>query len=171
MKMHKLALLALACVWSAGALAQWQWMDKAGRKVYSDRAPPADIPQKNILKQPGIALPLAVPDAAASTAAASTPSVAPVSQAVHKPGKDKELEEKKAEAEALEAAKQKTDDAKIAAARADNCSRAQRAKITFDSGKPLRQANAKGELEFLDEAGRTAELRRIQSIIESDCKK
>ena len=171
MKMYKLALLALACTWSAGAFAQWQWLDKDGRKVFSDRAPPADIPQKNILKQPGIALPVAVPDTAASTAATPAPSVAPVGQAVHKPGKDKELEEKKAQAEAAEAAKQKVEDAKVAAARADNCSRAQRAKITFESGKPLRQTNAQGELEFLDEAGRTAELRRVQSIIDSDCKK
>ena len=152
-------------------MAQWQWLDKDGRKVFSDRAPPADIPQKNILKQPGIGLPVAVPDAAASTAAASAPSAAPVIQAEHKPGKDKELEEKKAQAEAAEAAKKKAEDAKMAAARADNCSRAQRAKTTLESGKPMQHTNAQGDVGFLDEAGRTAELRRIQGIIESDCKK
>lgn len=171
MKMYKLALLALACTWSACALAQWQWLDKDGRKVFSDRAPPADIPQKNILKQPGIALPVAAPDAAASATAAPAPSAVPGSQAVPKLGKDKELEEKKAQAEAAEAAKQKAEDAKIAAARADNCSRAQRAKTTLESGKPMQHTNAQGDVGFLDEAGRTAELRRIQGIIESDCKK
>jgi hypothetical protein len=33
-------------------LAQWQWIDKDGRKVYSDRSPPSDIQEKNILKRP-----------------------------------------------------------------------------------------------------------------------
>lgn len=171
MKMHKLVLLTLACAWSAGALAQWQWMDKDGRKVFSDRAPPADIPQKSILKQPGVALPVAVSDSAASTAPLPAASGAPVTPAEHKPGKDKELEEKKAQAEAAEAAKKKAEDAKIAAARADNCSRAQRAKTTLESGKPMQHTNAQGDVGFLDEAGRTAELRRVHGIIESDCKK
>ena len=171
MKMHKLVLLTLACVWSAGAFAQWQWMDKDGRKVFSDRAPPADIPQKNILKQPSLALPVAVSDAAASTDPAPAASAAPASQAEHKPGKDKELEEKKAQAEAAEAAKKKAEDAKIAAARAENCNRAQRAKTTLESGKPMQHTSAQGDVGFLDEVGRTAELRRVQGVIESDCKK
>ena len=171
MKMHKLVLLTLACAWSAGALAQWQWMDKDGRKVFSDRAPPSDIPQKSILKQPGLALPVAVPDAAVSTSPEPTSSAAPVSQAEHKPGKDKELEEKKAQTEAAEAAKKKAEDTKIAAARADNCNRAQRAKATLESGKPMQHTNAQGDVGFLDEAGRTAELRRVQGVIEPDCKK
>ena len=37
MKMHKLLLLAVACTWAMGATAQWQWTDKDGRKVFSDR--------------------------------------------------------------------------------------------------------------------------------------
>ena len=45
--------LCLACMLPLLAQAQWQWIDKDGRKVFSDRAPPSDIPDKNILKQPG----------------------------------------------------------------------------------------------------------------------
>ena len=52
MKLHKYILVALACFWSAGAMAQWQWLDKDGRKVFSDRPPPQDIAQDKILKQP-----------------------------------------------------------------------------------------------------------------------
>ena len=171
MKMHKLVLLTFACAWSAAALAQWQWMDKDGRKVYSDRAPPSDIPQKSILKQRGIALPVAASDSTASTNPVPNASAVPVKHAEQASGKDKELEERKAQAEAAEAAKKKADDAKIAAARADNCNRAQRAKSTIESGKPMQHTNAQGDVGFLDEAGRTAELRRVQGIIESDCKK
>jgi hypothetical protein len=43
------ALLACASV----ASAQWMWVDAKGVKQVSDRAPPASIPAKNILKSPG----------------------------------------------------------------------------------------------------------------------
>ena len=157
MKMHKLFLLALACTWSAGAFAQWQWIDKEGRKVFSDRAPPVDIPPSAILKQPH-ATAAAAPAAAQAAAAPAT-------------GIDKSLEEKKAQAEAAEASKKKAEDEKRAAARADNCTRAQRAKTTFDSNRPIRQTNAKGDLVILDANERATETRRIQGIIDSDCKR
>ena len=169
MKMHKLLLLALACTWSVGALAQWQWIDKDGRKVFSDRPPPQDIPDSKVLKQPRFTPTLpAAPAKAAS--AAQAPASTPASAAAGS-GKDKELEKKKAQAEADEAAKQKAAEAKQAVARADNCNRAKEAKAVFESGKPVRKADAQGELVFLDEAGRAAEMRRIQSIIDADCKR
>mgnify|MGYP000384977998 FL=1 len=74
-------------------------------------------------------------------------------------------------AEAAEAAKKKAEDDKRAKVRAENCERAKAAKATIDSGKPLRQANAQGELIFMDEAARNAELKRAQAIIDSDCKR
>ena len=185
MKTHKLLLLAVACTWAMGAAAQWQWIDKDGRKVFSDRPPPQDIPEKSILKQPGGNLSRAqqqrsVPAADApagqppaegapgSAAAASAPK--PAASAPGS-GKDKALEEKKAQAEAAEAAKKKAEDEKIAKAKADNCVRAQQAKAAFDSGKPITQANAQGERIFLDEAGRASETKRLESIIASDCKR
>ncbi len=168
MKMHKLLLLALACTWSVGALAQWQWIDKDGRKVFSDRPPPQDVPESKILKQPRFT-PTAPVAPAAAASATPAPAAAPASAAGT--GKDKELEKKKAQAEADEAAKQKAAEAKQAAARADNCNRAKEAKALFETGKPVRKPDAQGELVFLDEAGRAAEMRRIQSIIDADCKR
>jgi len=174
MKMHKLLLLAVACTWALGAAAQWQWIDKDGRKVFSDRPPPAEVPAKSILKQPGgapVARPATTPEASSTenatpAAAASKPAAKPVAA-----GKDKELEKRKAQAEAEEAAKKKAEDDKRAKVRAENCERAKAAKATIDSGKPLRQANAQGELIFMDEAARNAELKRAQAIIDSDCKR
>ena len=178
MKIHKIFLLALACAWSVGAIAQWQWTDKDGRKVFSDRPPPVDVPLSRILKQPhsqppsavtpSAADPQAAPDATASTATAATaatPKVVPVS------GTDKALEEKKAKAEAAEAAQQKAQEAKRAAARAENCTRARRAKTDFDSNRPIRQTNAEGNSVVLNANERAAEVRRIQSVIDSDCKR
>ena len=172
MKMHKLLLLAVACTWALGAAAQWQWIDKDGRKVFSDRPPPAEVPVKSILKQPGgapIARPAAAPEAssaenAAPAAAASKPAAKPVAA-----GKDKELEEKKAAAEAAEAAKKKAEEEKIARAKAENCTRARQAKATLESGVLMKQTNAQGERVIMDEASRNAEIKRTNDIIASDC--
>jgi hypothetical protein len=157
-------LTALA---SGGALAQWQWIDASGAKVFSDTPPPPSVPDKNILRKPGgraepkAALPAT--DAGAA-AAAPTPKVT---------GRDEQLEAKKklAEKQAEEAAqaKKKAEDEKFMKARADNCERARRAKATFDSGVRVATTNAKGEREIMDDNARAAETRRIDDIIRADC--
>ena len=172
MKMHKLLLLAVACTWAMGATAQWQWTDKDGRKVFSDRPPPPDIPEKSILKQPGGNRPARAAAPAAPAASDAAPGVAAMPKAAASAagaGKDKELEEKKAQAEAAEAAKKKAEDEKIAKAKAENCTRARAAKAAFDAGKPITQANAQGERIFLDGPARAAEAKRIDEIVASDC--
>lgn len=178
MKTHKLLLLAIACTWAMGAAAQWQWIDKDGRKVFSDRPPPQEIPDRSILKQPSggrptLAAPAAVPaDGTPAAAAADAASAAPRAAAsAAGSGKDKALEEKKAQAEAAEAAKKKAEEDKVAKAKADNCNRARQAKAAFDSGRPITQSNAQGERIFLDEAGRAAETKRLDGIIAADCKR
>lgn len=171
MKMHKLLMVALACFWSVGAFAQWQWLDKDGRKVFSDRPPPQEIPEKSILKQPRSANRATATATEVDPAARGTSAPAAAAGTPRPLGKDKELEEKKAQAEAAEAARKKAEEDKHAAARADNCTRVRQAKATIDSGIPLKQTNAQGEQGFLDEAGRAAETRRLQAIIDSDCKR
>jgi hypothetical protein len=175
MKMHKLLLLAVACTWAMAASAQWQWIDKDGRKVFSDRPPPQEIPEKSILKQPGgprparAAAPAAGGDSADAPQATAAPAAAPRFAASST--KDKELEEKKAAAEAAEAAKAKAEQDRIAKAQAENCTRARQAKATYDSGRIITQSNAQGERVFMDEAARNAETKRLDSIIASDCKR
>ncbi|EJE51158.1 hypothetical protein PMI14_04153 [Acidovorax sp. CF316] len=180
MKLHKIVLLAVACTWAMGAAAQWQWIDKDGRKVFSDRPPPQDIPEKNMLKQPGFGGPRVTTPAAAAPAATATPATGAASGAAAAPaaaastaasGKDKELEKRKAEAEAAEAAKKKAEDDKLAKAKAENCTRAKAAKAMFDSGVPIKQNTAQGERVFLDEAQRNAEAKRIDGVIAADCKR
>lgn len=169
MKLHKLLLLVLACFWSTGALAQWQWVDKDGRKVFSDRPPPSDVPEKSILKQPqaGGRPYLAVPTGA--SASADTPVAADKAQAAASQGKDKQLEENKAKAEAAEAAKQKAEQDRVAKARADNCARAKLNKVQMAPGRLVAHTNAKGERSYMDDATREAELRRADEIIAADC--
>jgi hypothetical protein len=170
MNLLRLTLLGLALALPHVCFAQWQWIDKDGRKVFSDQAPPAEIPAKSILRQPGPKSQATVATEPADTAASA--AQAPKSGA-SKPtlsGKDKELEEKKKKAEAAEAEKKKEKEEEIAKARADSCDRAKRAKMAFDSGVRISRTNDKGEREFLDDAARASETKRLEGIIASDCK-
>lgn len=163
--MHRFLWVAAACWVSLNAVAQWQWIDKDGRKVFSDRPPPQDIPEKSILKQPAGRLPAAV---APATQAAADGAPAPANTP-RVNGKDKELEEKKAQADAEEAAKKKAEEERQAKIRADNCARARQAKVAYEPGRLLVQTNAQGERVFVDDAARAAEIKRLDGIIASDC--
>ena len=168
MKSARALFFALAMATSLTAAAQYQWIDKNGSRVYSDVAPPADIPAKNILKQPrgsSLSAPVTEAPAQAAAASAATPARGPATAGV-----DKALEEKKKQAEAAEAAKKKAEEQKLAQARAENCKRAREGKATLESGVRMARTNEKGEREVLDDTQRAAELKRINGIIQSDCK-
>jgi hypothetical protein len=163
MKFARLALLALACSAPLLASAQWQWLDKDGRKVFSDRPPPTDIAPNRIVKQPGMA-----PVAVETTATAAT-TAAPAAALPKPSGTDKALEEKRKQLQAAEAEKKKAEDAKVASARSENCGRAKATKANFDSGRRIARTNEKGEREFLDDNQRAAESKRLDVIIARDC--
>ena len=173
MKPHKLLLLTVACTWAVGASAQWQWLDKDGRKVFSDRPPPIEIPQKNILKQPGgtkaqAPAPVAA-DAASGAGAAPTGAPASAPAQTQASGKDKQLEDAKAKADADEAAKKKAEADRLAKSRAENCTRARNAKQSLTSGGLISHVNAQGERGFMDDQTREAELKRADEVIASNC--
>ena len=175
MKFLHWLVLGCVCALPLSASAQWQWIDKNGKKVFSDQAPPPDVPDKNILRRSGSAPPArtnvdaTATDGAASDAAGATPPKA--RDAAGKPtGVDKALEEKTKKAEAEEKAKQAAEDAKFAKAKADNCAIARQGKATVDSGMRVASLNAQGEREIMDDTARAAEQKRLQTIIDSDCK-
>ncbi len=173
MQRKPLFLLVLAGFWAFGASAQWQWIDKDGRKVFSDRPPPQEVPDKNVLKQPAPRSALPAPAPAAGDAPAGAASAAPLRPAA--PTGDKQLQDKKAKAEAAEAARKQAEEKaqadRQAKARAENCTRARQASSTLGSGIPLAHTNAAGERGYMDEATRAAELKRAQDVIASDCSK
>ena len=174
MKLAQLLVLASACLLAATAAgAQWQWMDRNRQKVFSDTAPPPDIPDKNILRRPGPApsaratfspAPAAAPEAGAQAAA---PTTAPRPAGSPKPaGVDKELEEKARKAEEAEKAKQAAEAQKVAQARPSTASAHAKARPTMDSGMRVARLNAQGEREIMDDKMRAAENQRLQSVID-----
>jgi Domain of unknown function (DUF4124) len=162
---------------SSGAFAQWAWTEKDGRRIFSDQAPPTDVPEKSIFKRPPAAqakakaAEVAAAAAATASAPAGTASAPKANASAAKPsGKDAELEKKKKENEAVEATKKKAETDKIAAAQTENCARAKKGKTTFDSGIRLSTTNDKGEREIMSDAARASETKRLEGIIAADCK-
>lgn len=168
LRMNLLRVISLAAALvPALAFAQWQWIDKDGRKVFSDRSPPTDIPARNILKQPGGKAPPPAPPAEAEAPGSAPATVAkalPVASAPRISGKDKELEEKKKKAEQEEEARKKAEEEKVARAKAENCDRAKRALQSYNSGQRIRVPNAKGEMEFITDEQRAVETKRLEGI-------
>lgn len=161
----------IALFGAVAAQAQWQWIEKDGRKVYSDRPPPADVLEKNILKRPGgvKAAQSAAVVGAADPAQAAASAAAPAGNVPKLSSVDKELEEKKKKTADAETAKRKAEEERVAKVRADNCSRAKQAKATLDSGVRIARTNAKGEREVMEDPARAEEGKRIQGVITSDC--
>jgi hypothetical protein len=171
------ALLATLCLLSAlPAYAQWAWRDANGRITASDRPPPANIADKDIVSRPKSDKRRADAPAAAASTAATTVSVAGNSAAANaasaptKSALEREVEARKAKEEQEQAAKKKAEETKLAAQRADNCQRARQQMASLDSGVRIARVGANGEREVLDDAGRAAEVRRARDIISSDCR-
>jgi hypothetical protein len=154
-----LAALILALATSA-AQAQWKWRDKSGQVNASDRPPPMDIPEKDILSRPSPESVRRAPAPAASAAA---------SAAVRGP-LEKEIEARKRNADQEQAAKAKADEERLAIARAENCRRARGHLAALETGQRIARTNDKGEREILDDRGRAEEMRQAREVIASDCK-
>ena len=157
-----------------GASAQWAWTDKDGRKVFSDRAPPAGVPDKSIFKRPGSVARLPSQDLTLNAAPGEpTTKAAPLTpQDGSKPGAtgvDKDLAERKKKEEQAQAAVRKAEEERVKKAKADNCQRAKQAQKSLDSGLRIGSINSQGEREIMDDTARAAEAKRIQSVVDGDC--
>lgn len=170
MKPIRLLFSAATLFICTASMAQYQWIDANGRKVFSDQPPPASVPAKKIVQQPGKNAPLAASTTsdgdtnAKVDATPAAPTIAKVKTV------DKELEAKKKQADDELAAKKKAEQEAQTKAKIENCARAKSAKASLDSGLRINQINAKGEREVMDDATKTTELKRIQGIIAGDCK-
>ena len=165
----QIAAFALSAA-SLPALAQWQWTDSAGKAVFSDRAPPPEVPDKAIRKRPSAAN---APDPAP---AASGPSIVPATSAASAPSAasppvirrtDSALA---AKAKQAEVAQRGAQEARLRQARADNCARAKSALAHLATGQRVARSNDRGEREVLDDAARALEQRRLQGVVDTECR-
>lgn len=164
-----LAALAVLLLALPAAEAQWTWRDKNGQVNASDRPPPRDVPDKDILSRPNPeSARRAAPPTAAASAAASAPALA--TTPAPKGPLERDVEARKRAAEAEAAAKAKADEERAAQQRAENCRRARAHVAALDSGQRMARMNDKGEREVLDDRGRADEMRQARAVIASDCR-
>lgn len=170
--------LALGMLFAGLAQAQWQWTSPEGRIVFSDRAPPAHIPDENIVKRPAGFVKAPNPAAAASAPTLSTPTAAPNPAPPSSSTNNTAAKTPAVAASAPSAPREKASNAKnpstdaeqaAAKLKAENCARAKQNKSTLESGMRMARINAKGEREVLDESNRAAELKYIQNQIDTAC--
>ncbi|CAD5367111.1 conserved hypothetical protein [Rubrivivax sp. A210] len=154
-----LAGLVLAAL-AAPALAQWVWRDRDGQVNASDRPPPRDIAEKDILARP-------VPEArrsaprAADAASGAASAAAPL---------DRELQARKRNAEQEQAARSRADEERLAQQRAENCRSARSHISALESGQRIARVNDKGEREIIDDHTRAEDLRRAREVVAADCR-
>jgi hypothetical protein len=160
-----LAVLLLMGLWAAHAHAQWKWRDKEGQVTVSDRPPPRDVADIDILGRPPAVLRRAALQASMGAASAAS-AAGPMAKAPL----DLELEVRRKAAEADAAAKAKADEDRQVVRRADNCKRARAQMATLDSGQRMARVNDKGEREVLDDTARAEEARRAREVIASECR-
>ena len=160
---HALPCLALALVVSLPAQAQWKWRDKDGQVNVSDRPPPNEVPEKDILSRPTTQLRRAAPPPAPASATSS------VAAAASSP-LEREMQARKRIAEQEAAAKAKAEDERLAALRSQNCRTARGQLTALENGQRIAKINDKGEREVLDDKGRADEMRRARETIATDCR-
>ena len=155
----------LLCLGMATAqAANWKYRDAQGHIVVSDLPPPAGVQDKDILERPTTVVRRAPAQAPAASAPANANPTA-VAQNI-----DPELEARRKKATTEQELKQKVQDEKDAAQRAENCSRAKSHLSALGDGQRIARTNDKGEREILDDKGRAEEMQRARQVIASDCK-
>lgn len=153
--MKRILIGAMMLALAAPVLAQtlYKWVDKDGKTHYSD-TPPVGQESK------------AVGSASSGPAAAASAAPAPAKTAV---ARDKELE--KGRQDAREGAKKSADDAKLAAARDEQCARLRQSYQQFVDGGRIHKYNDKGERVLLDDAEIASERDKVRADMEDACKK
>lgn len=137
----------------------WQWRDGAGRMIYSDLPPPADVRASQIVRGPGSA---ASPDGAAP---ASGESSAPATWV------EREQAFRKRALEREEAAAKQREEREQAARSARACQEARGALRTLESGMRTAVVNANGEREVLDDRERARRIEDVRKEIGRSCAK
>ena len=169
-----LALATLLTTMSPSAEAQWRWRDKSGQVNASDRPPPKDVPEKDILSRPAADTRRAAAVPVASAALGATEGTAPPAAAAASSAPptalEREVRLRKRAAEQEQSTKAKAEEERVATQRAENCRAARGHLMTLESGQRIARTNDRGEREVLDDKGRADEQRRAREVVASDCR-
>jgi hypothetical protein len=179
-QMPRLLLIGSAIVallLSGPAAAQWAWRNSSGAMVFSDRAPPKSVPEKDILRRPeATAAPRydAVPQAEAASDSKATAEVPKAAAAATAPAPktlaEREIESRQRQQQLAEAQKKADDEEQRKAKMSENCERLRSYQRALGEGMRIARVNSAGERVVLDDAARAAESERTRAQIEQNCR-
>ncbi len=161
--MLKSSLLALALMLASLPLpAQvYEWRDAQGAINYGDRPPPG-VPAR-LIKGEG---PLSgqSPEASGEDVAGEGEPTA-----TQRTLAERELEARERRAQQAEARARAEQEQQLAEERERNCGQARNQLAALESGQRIARFNERGEREFLDDAGRAAEIERTRTYLAANC--
>jgi hypothetical protein len=171
-----LVLALLVCTASL-AQAQWKWRDAQGHVQYSDRAPPASVPDKDVLQRPPgqrsplVLLPMGTANPAVTSPQAASSTAASASDAASQPGGRRKLADAdEAKRRADEAQQRVRNEEAQNKMHTENCQAAREQIKLIQDGVRLARVNAQGEREILDDSARNRELERARAAQTSECR-
>lgn len=164
---------AAAFVIAPPVSAQWAWRDANGSVVFSDQAPPASIPDAQIIRRPASRAPspvAPVPTPSTTTNAATTGAASAVKGPGPRTAAEQEQEFRKRQQERADAEKKQSQEQSAAARRTADCERARGYLRQLEDGMRIARTDAQGNREILDDDARNAEVQRTRDLISSVCK-
>lgn len=153
---------------SSIAFAQYVWLDERGVKQYSDMPPPASVPKKRILKEPGSSAPVASvvptePVAGAAGGEAVAKDKGPITTA------ERNADFQKRRTEQAEKDKKAAEETQKAAEKAKHCEQARAYQRALQSGERMARTDKNGERYFLNDEQRAKESQEAQRALDA-CK-
>jgi Domain of unknown function (DUF4124) len=147
------AAIAILLATATVAAQVYKWVDKDGKVQYSDTPPPPGATKAEAKKvETG-------PGTSTSTAPAPAKSL-----------QDRTQDFDKRKADAAEQSKKAGEAQKKTAENDENCKGAKSALADLESGRPIRRSNDKGELAYMSDEERQAEVTRARAVVASSCK-
>jgi hypothetical protein len=158
--MKRTLILAIALAFSAAAMAQqYKWVDPNGKIQYGD-SPPPGVKATPLRPPPG---PASQPAAAAKKDDGKAAKKGPLTPA------EQEAEYRKRQMEAQKEQGKRAEADQQAAAKRENCARAQDNLRTLESGGRIARTDAKGERYYLEDAQIQQEALKARQIVQESC--
>ncbi|RJX30984.1 MAG: DUF4124 domain-containing protein [Oxalobacter sp.] len=161
------ALLALTVV--SPASAQYIWLDKNNVKVYSDKAPPPDIPNNRVLKGPrgykAKNIEVKYTDGTEPPAPEAKAASAPGTPKPPMTTAEKNAEFNKRRMEQAEKEKKAAQEEKNRQAKAENCERARAYHRALQTGQRISRTNASGGKDYMGDEERARETSKVEETL------
>ena len=155
MTMKRSALAAVTLTIAIASQAQvYQWQDDHNKTVISDRPPAGPVRQLRRI----------------DTAAPASPATGEPAAAPAKTLADREMEFRKRQQEARDAAEKSENEQRANARKREDCDALRRYLRTLESGERIQNTDARGERYYLDDSERAREIARTRDDLQRSCK-